>query len=204
MFLADREIPRPSKLVGITNVISQYQRSKERVSLVRSSSDAAAKVSVDLYCGDAICHDAAPPTHPLHVLNPAGFDVVFVLDSAYHFVTRREFLAQAYQKLAPGGRIVLGDICFAKKFPPRTIAFLTTKIFSKENIVSPQEYIQLLEKLGYIEVELEDITSDSFTGLCKFLSTQGALWYMYSRFLAWFRDAGGARFVVVTARKRLA
>ncbi|XP_006454390.1 hypothetical protein AGABI2DRAFT_114140 [Agaricus bisporus var. bisporus H97] len=201
MFLTDRDIPRPSKLVGITNAPSQYQRSKERVSRVRSSNDEAAKVSVDLYCGDAICRDTAPPTHPLHVQNTARFDVVFALDCAYHFATRKEFLAQAYQKLAPGGRIVLGDICFAKEFPSRVIAFIATKIMPKENIVSPQEYIQLLEKLGYTEVELEDITSDSFVGLCKFLSTRGALWYIYSCFLSWFQDAGGARFVVVTARK---
>jgi SAM-dependent methyltransferase len=202
MFLTDRDIPRPSKLVGITNAISQHQRSKERVSLVRSSDDDAAQVSVDLYCGDAVCRDATSPTHPLHVLNPASFDIAVVLDCAYHFDTREVFLAQVYQKLTPGGRVVLGDICFAQEPPPGAIGFLTTKIMPKENIVSPQEYIQLLEKLGYTEVELEDITSDSFTGLCKFLSTRGALWYIYSRFLNWFMDSGGARFVVITARKR--
>lgn len=204
MFLTDRAIPRPSKVIGITSAASQYQRSKERVSRVCSFDDEATKVQVDLYCGDAICRDITPSTHPLHVLNVAKFDIIFALDCAYHFVTRREFLAQAYRKLAPGGRIVLGDICFAEGLPTGTMTFLTTKVMGimpKENVVSSGRYVRVMEELGYTDVVLEDITHDAFPGLCKFLSSRGVLWCIYAQYLSWYRNAAGARFVIVTGRK---
>lgn len=210
MFLMDPAVPRPSRLTGVTSLTSHYERSKERVARVCASNDEAAEVRVDLYHGDVICRPTTPPTHPLHVLNAAKFDVIFALDCAFHFSPRKEFLAQAYQKLTPGGRIVLGDLCFGfdtdgpptqKSTLPNTAAIIG--LIPKENIVSTREYIRSLEELGYTDVELEDITSDVFPGFVKFLCTKGVLWRVYASILGWYRRVVHMRFVVVTGRKPL-
>ncbi len=206
MFLTDSAVPRPSRLTGITSLISQYTRAEERVSRVRSSNSEAAKVPVELYHGDAICRPDNTPAHPLHPLNEAKYDVIFVLDCAYHFGTRREFLEQAHRKLTPGGRIVLGDICFGiHKVPGGVTTFLTKAmgLIPTENVVCSREYVQSMEELGYTDVVLEDITPDVFQGLFKFLSKKGLGWWIYANFMGWYRRIAQIRFVVVTGRKPL-
>lgn len=205
MFLTDPTLPRPSKLTGITSLPSQYDRAKQRVSRVQSSIDAARNVRVDTYCGDAICRTTCLPTHPLHVLNASKFDVIYVLDCAFHFATRKQFLAQAFQKLTPGGRIVLADPCFSTDgLPTAAMMLLTTKIIGvmpRENMICTKQYMKELEELGYTDIVLEDITQDVFRGVLKFLASKGGFWYLYVSAFQWYMEKVGLRYVIVSAQK---
>ncbi|KAJ3568071.1 hypothetical protein NP233_g5959 [Leucocoprinus birnbaumii] len=180
MFLTDEALPRPSQLTGITSLPSQCNRARNRISQIQRSKDVARNTQVDIYCGDAVCQDTTSPAHPLHSLNAAKFDVIYVLDCAYHFATRRQFLAQAFRKLTPGGRIVLADICYSADGVPTTATkFLTTQIMGfmpGENMVSKKQYVRELEEIGYQDVVLEDITEEAFRGTWEFLASKGELW----------------------------
>ncbi|KAG6812486.1 hypothetical protein H0H92_002593 [Tricholoma furcatifolium] len=110
-------------------------------------------------------------------------------------------LIQAYLKLAPEGRIALADICFATTAARRSWAgWLLVSLFGlmpRQNIVSVEEYVAQMRKIGYEEVELEDITEHVFPGFVQFLKGRGAGWRAFGSIMDWYYKAG-ARFVIVS------
>ena len=127
---------------------------------------------------------------------------ILALDCAYHFNSRRVFLEQSFICLATGGRIALGDICFA----PGSLS-LTTRLMialmgsmPRENVTTTDEYIATLREIGYVDVELEDITQDVFPGFVAFLKGRGLAF----RILASHFErlvSRGMRFVIVSAAR---
>ncbi|KAL0072036.1 hypothetical protein AAF712_000959 [Marasmius tenuissimus] len=198
VLLTDPTIPRPKSLTGITSLATHHQRSVARVERL----GLAGQTTTSLYHGDAVYTSKEKQDHPLHPDNTSQFDVVFALDCAYHFHTREKFLRQAHQHCAPGGRVALADICFksnALKRPSLTRSIL--KLMPKENMISVEEYVEVMEKIGYTEVKLEDISNDVFPGFIGFLKTQGIGWNFFARVLGLYVRKGGARFVIVTGRR---
>jgi len=196
LLLTHPSIPRPTHLTGITSIPLHHERSLERVKTISSDVDTV----VSLHLGDAVYKPGAKH-HPLDPASPLRFDTILALDCAYHFVTRESFLKQSFNRLEPGGRVALADICFANSPPTSFKArflrrFLFSKLMPRENAISTDEYARCLENLGYEDVFLEDISDGVFPGFVRFLKKRGLGWWVFAWVLNWYYRAG-ARFVLI-------
>ncbi|KAJ6610058.1 S-adenosyl-L-methionine-dependent methyltransferase, partial [Mycena sp. CBHHK59/15] len=196
LLLTHPSVPRPSCLNGITSLESHYRRSQARVA--RLDQD----VPVVLHAGDAI-YRAGCIEHPLDPSSDEHFDTILALDCAYHFQPRTAFLRQSYDRVLPGGSVALADICFAPSALQTRWTRLVTallRLMPRQNLVSTDEYLAQMRTIGYVDVELEDITEDVFPGFIKFLRKRGFMWWAFGRILGAFAGAG-ARFVVVRGKR---
>lgn len=197
LLLSNDSVPRPSRLVGVTSLETHCERSKGRIMKLQKQN-----IQVDLYSADAVC-DESNKSHPLHPESEVYFNSILALDCAYHFDTRRRFLGQSFEKLAPGGRIALADICFApsalKSLKTRLITSLL-RVMPSANMISTEEYVQDMLQIGFVDVVLEDITEDVFPGFVKFLKGRGWGWWIFGYIFQWYAIAG-ARFVIVGGSK---
>ncbi|KNZ71413.1 hypothetical protein J132_09867 [Termitomyces sp. J132] len=189
---------RPSAVTGITSLPVHHDRSRARIDrLLSSLSNPPPRV--DLYLGDAVCQHSKA-AHPLDSSSLTSFDRILALDCAYHFNTRLDFLRQSYLKLVPGGRIALADICFdAQMLQSRRLWFLSSvfKLMPRHNMISAEEYVAQLRDIGYVDVNLEDITEEVFPGFVRFLKSRGIGWKMFASIIEWYSKAG-TRFVIVS------
>ncbi|KAJ7783854.1 S-adenosyl-L-methionine-dependent methyltransferase [Mycena maculata] len=190
LLLTHPAVSRPSKLAGITSLEAHHRRSQARVAHLNTA------VPVDLHVGDAV-HRGGPG----HPLNPSSeqFDTILALDCAYHFQTRRAFLQQAHNQLRPGGSVALADICFAPGALQTSWTRWVTavlRLMPRENMVSTDEYLAEMRRIGYTDVRLEDISADVFPGFLKFLGTRGMLWKAFAVIFGVYTRAG-AGFVIV-------
>jgi hypothetical protein len=113
------------------------------------------------------------------------------------------FLSQSFVKLVTGGRIALADLCFDPSALGRGQTWMITTIFGlmpEQNIVSPKDYVSLMEEIGYVDVQLRDITDDVFPGFVRFLKARGWAWWGFALVIDWCVGAG-ARFVIVSGAK---
>ncbi|KAI0704867.1 hypothetical protein BC835DRAFT_1315477 [Cytidiella melzeri] len=206
LHLEHPSVPRPQRLVGITSQRQHYLRSLERTTDRNTSS-----VELQLSKGDAIYRIGAPPlSHPKsssgHPLDAQEFQntytSILALDCAYHFDTRHIFLEQSFACLAPGGRIALGDLCFIPGSLSISTRIMVTLMGSmpRENMITTDQYIATLRKMGYTNVQLENITRDVFPGFVRFLKGRGLAFRLLASYFERlvFR---GLRFVIVSASK---
>ncbi|EUC53875.1 methyltransferase domain protein [Rhizoctonia solani AG-3 Rhs1AP] len=219
LHLTHPEVPRPSNLFGITSLKFQHDRAAARI--LRASYPE--EIKVQLYLGDAVYHPAtgtpispqssvqtmrhpleqaandSTPTHP-------SYTSIIALDCAHHFRTREQFLAQSAQSLAPGGSIALADMCVDASTPSiaiRTLRRLYCTIFSMHpaNMTSIQGYKETMERLGYQNVTIEDISSSVFPGFTSFLQKRGIGWWIFARMVVvWWRICG-ARFIIASGKR---
>ncbi len=91
------------------------------------------------------------------------FDIIVGIESICHAPSKREFLAEAYRLLKPGGRLVLAENLQAKeKLTSREYDQLYTYGFNGCKITSldtEEEYLRNLKEIGFTEFECEDMTS---------------------------------------------
>jgi hypothetical protein len=162
--------------------------------------------TVELHHGDAVYHTSGSGRqHPLNPNAPSSpFEAVIALDCAYHFKTRRLFLGQCFNRLSPGGRIGLADICFdfTSTIGWRSYVVSFMGLMPRANVVRPAEYVQMMQDLGFEDVELEDITANVFPGFFAFLRSQGSLWPFFVATMSVLVRCG-MRFVIVSARTPL-
>jgi len=86
-----------------------------------------------------------------------SFDTVLCVEAAFHFKTRRAFLAEACRVLRPGGHLVLSDILFSRIFTG------LAPMLPHENYVrGVEEYRRLCRSAGLTDVEIRDVTADSW------------------------------------------
>jgi len=198
LLLSGLSVPRPSTITGITSLPVHHLRSRERVDRLLSSLKDP-RPDVYLHLGDAVCQRTIAE-HPLEPSSNMVFDRVLALDCAYHFDTRNTFLRQALHKLAPGGRIALADICFDPRVSRSRKAWLISSLFKlmpKHNMVSIDGYVAEMEEMGYVDIQLEDITQDVFPGFVRFLKGRGFGWKVFGSVIEWYANSG-ARFVIVS------
>ncbi|OJT20812.1 methyltransferase type 11 [Archangium sp. Cb G35] len=98
------------------------------------------------------------------------FDVVFALESAMHFKTRRDFLREAFRVLRPGGRLVMADMC--QKTDREAGAGLRRRLrhrywrgliaFPEANVWTVQRYETELKSVGFQKARLESIAADVY------------------------------------------
>ncbi|KAG6850500.1 hypothetical protein H0H93_012501 [Arthromyces matolae] len=193
--LLSRPNIRPISVTGITSLPAHHYRSRKRVDKLIASLPTPTP-EVNLFLGDAIFR-SSQAGHPLNPSMPRKFNRILALDCAYHFNTRQDFLQQAYCKLAThGARIALADICFdAASFDSRLLS-LVFRLMPRHNMVSKTHYVTQMKDIGYVDVELEDITDDVFPGFAKFLRTQGLGWALFATIIEWWHMKAGARFVI--------
>lgn len=199
LLLLSDPLTRPSTLTGITSLPVHHRRSQDRVKQFQASLDEPA-VEVSLHACDAIYHPTAVD-HPLDPSTSHVFDAILALDCAYHFNTRKTFLRQSFEKLAPGGRIGLADICFDTSTSSRAwLASMLIRMIPKYNLISMEAYISDMEEIGYVDVRLEDITENVFPGFIRFLKGRGWGWWAFGTVIQWYANAG-AQFVIVRGIK---
>ena len=200
--LSGLHVPRPSRLTGITSLVEHHRRACDRITRLQPSLPDP-KPEVTLYAGDAV-YRRRELDHPLNPSSSGSFDAILALDCAYHFNTRLTFLDQSLAKLTPGGRIALADICFDPIAFGSWQAWSITSFFKlmpKQNMVTKDEYVSVMEELGYVDVQMQDITEDVFTGFVRFLKGKGWAWKGLAIVIEWYANAG-ARFVIVSGARK--
>ncbi len=99
---------------------------------------------------------------------PGQFDVVFSLESAFHYSERPKFFANVNSVLHDDGVFVISDILLNKDYKQSIMNDLFLKIFSdflhipKQNLIGHDEWKQQLIDAGFEIVEYNDITSQTF------------------------------------------
>ena len=159
---------------------------------------------VTLHCGDAIYHSDAPaaPDHPLNTsVQAQKYTSIVAIDCAYHFRPRVQFLEQSLVCLVDGGHIALADICIASDTSKWVRLLLPILgVMPAENMLTMRGYEESMRKVGYTEVEVEDVSEDVFPGFARFLASRGLLWRVFAGSIAALYMSG-ARFVIVSGRK---
>ena len=73
-------------------------------------------------------------------------------------------------------------------------------LIPRYNQISVEDYVGKMEQIGYIDVILEDITSEVFPGFVAFLKGRGWRWWVFGSVLDWYSSTG-TRFVIVSGRR---
>lgn len=189
---------QPIHLTGLTDNPSHCERARQRI----HSRFPDHEKDVCLVAADAISHGS--PNHPLSSSSEfQPFDAIMALDCAYHFNTRQRFLEQSFSRLTSGGRIALADICFSEGSLTTVRTRATTsllRMMPMPNRISVKEYRQQMETAGYIDVTIENITTDVFPAFISFLKGQGLNWWLFATIFQIYTSSG-AQYVVVSGRK---
>ncbi|KZP00966.1 S-adenosyl-L-methionine-dependent methyltransferase [Calocera viscosa TUFC12733] len=219
LHLSHPTVPRPSLLAGITSVPIQHARASSRC-LRDLEKLPGVRPTLKLFCGDAI---SRPPSfapviwghwegksheHPLYWDSSFPlFDSILSIDSAFHYEPRERFFQQAFRRLAPGGMLALGDVCF--HLPPTIglgqaltrAAIAALMDVPAVNIISLPQYVNQLQRIGFADVQVEEVTERVFPGCAAHLARQrGVAWKAFAPVIRLWMWAG-ARFVIVSARK---
>ncbi|KAL1410178.1 hypothetical protein Q8F55_004183 [Vanrija albida] len=164
--------------------------------------DAQATFSDD---DDASASDSQPPANDPR----APFDLVYVLDSVYHFPPSVEaFAAQVLPALRKGS----GVLAYTDALPPPSWSSLPLSLVG--GFVAPllavppanlshrpktlDEYKALLERVGYTDVRVEDWSEHVWHGIADNLTARGGWWGVAGRVFG-FADKTGWRYVAVRA-----
>ena len=208
---------RPLSLTGITSLPDQHAQASLRLhNYISSTAPGLSSVHIDLYLGDAVftprLHRASQhaPKHPLDPSSPTieNFTSIIALDCAYHFRTRELFLSQCFERLHPVvGRISLADMCFEPFLDCSPLAVFFARCVARilsvpsSNLVTREEYRTQMERIGYTDIVIEDISVNVFPGFTTFLSTKGLMWKLFAKIiLIWW--SGGGKFILVNGRRQ--
>ncbi|WFD41425.1 hypothetical protein MPSI1_000052 [Malassezia psittaci] len=121
------------------------------------------------------------------------YDTILALDCAYHFDDRARFFREAYDALAPGGKLALVDLLAAYPYPsqdtvepsrlpaPRRAPSLWRRFMHSvvcfmsgtqpKSFVSFETYREQLSEAKFCtkDIEMHDISADVFPGFANFL-----------------------------------
>lgn len=144
------------------SAITAVELSLAKAAAVRARHSAEPRVRV-------VCADAAalpPDVAP-------GFDAVLCLDCAYHFRTRAAFLRSSARLLRAGGRFAAFDLV-AAPCSPCSLHFVAQRLIALAssiplgNLWSVERYGAELERAGYEQIELDDVSLHVFGPLSEY------------------------------------
>jgi len=188
---------KPKSLSGVTSDHVQAQISKRRFP------------SLHFVEADAVKYVTS--------LGNDTLDYIFALDCAYHFSYRTTFLRESSRVLRASGRIAMTDLALGdhttlqQRILLRFICYLTGSPFS--NFVKEEQYRKQIVDAGFVNISVDDISRDVFSGLASFIKRQQedltrfgirGNWSGYRFFamiLKWW-DTGVVKFIVVSAEKK--
>jgi len=137
-----------------------------------------------------------------------GYDLIYILDSIYHFPPAvPHFLTTAIQSLSLGGVIVYTDIVPPANLSswlgywtlPTVLGVPTRNLMNRPKDL--EAYKAQLEKIGYVNVRIEDWTKEVFPGFAKFLWTKGGFWKGVAKGVEWAFKTDW-KFIAVRAEKK--
>lgn len=138
---------------------------------------------------------------------PGPYDLIYVLDAAYHFPPSiGYFAATTFPVLREGG----GVLAYTDVIPPPSLSrfpmmllggmmapFLGTPVANlNRRPATLDEYKATLERIGFTDVKIEDWTSNVFKPLADNVEKKGGFWAMYAKVLR-LVDSSGWKFVAV-------
>jgi hypothetical protein len=137
-----------------------------------------------------------------------GYDLIYILDSIYHFPPAvPHFLTTAIQSLSPGGVIAYTDVVPPSNLPswlgywilPAALGVPTRNLMQRPKDL--ESYKAQLEKIGYVNVKIEDWSKEVYPGFAKFLWTKGGFWKGVAKGAEWaFKNEW--KFIAVRAEKK--
>ncbi|KAG0233239.1 hypothetical protein BGW42_007552 [Actinomortierella wolfii] len=186
------ELYGPKRITGITIEPLQHYAGEQ---LVLNSRNRTPNTSIELYVADASNLQDFLKEHsqvlgsspgngqsllPSSLSTQRYFTHIISIDSAYHYNTRRKFFEQAYAVLEPGrGLLAMADVIPRRRPPMTGIKGWIFRQFSRwylkvplENMQTLEEYRQMLEEVGFQEIEIETVEDQVFLGWADFISTQ--------------------------------
>ncbi len=196
-----------SSITGVNLSESQTQFAKIKISQQKKILS-----DITLHHGNAVEYLdtislVEPPSH------------IIALDCTYHFKRRTLFFKNSYNKLSKGGTIALTDLTFRApttfreklRFQFISILLKHSQI-PKENLITKAQYQQDLKKVGFNNIEVEDITTTVLKGFCDWLDDykhnypvkNKTCWMKYditSLFLKWAIKRDIIHYNLITARK---
>ncbi|MBL1275222.1 MAG: methyltransferase domain-containing protein [Ectothiorhodospiraceae bacterium] len=107
------------------------------------------------------------------------FDSVVSLEAAFHFVTRKDFLNEAFRVLKPGGRLAVADVIPCKipggaNLMQKVRMRVLSALLSTPNVNnhSSEEYREQLEKIGFVDIKIESIKANVYKPFFSFVRNQ--------------------------------
>lgn len=100
------------------------------------------------------------------------FDVVVALEASFHFVTRKDFCAEAARVLRPGGTLALAEPAPCEDAAPDRLGrYLQRTVVAtpSENLYPASGYRRMLEGLGFTRVEVTSIREHVYRPFLRYL-----------------------------------
>jgi hypothetical protein len=139
------------------------------------------------------------------------YDLVYVLDAAYHFPPSVSYFANSVLPvLKPGS----GVLAYTDVLPPAKLSRFPLMLTAgwlapllnlpRENInerpASVDDYVAHLGRIGYENVRIEDWTEHVFAPLAANLEARGGLWWAYAQLIR-LAERTGWKFVAVRGQR---
>ncbi|KAF2471794.1 uncharacterized protein BDR25DRAFT_367653 [Lindgomyces ingoldianus] len=171
-------VPHFESYIGITVDSKQFQFAEQRIKKFRPSAKVDGKQKVRLLCADAAKPhqwDDGLVKEVCWVAGQADEPCVLALDTLYHFSPSRWPIID-YASNCLHATFMAFDICLASRvsFPNKILLRIITSLMGAPwaNFVTAEEYRVKLEKVGYKDITIRDISDYVFEPLACFLEDQ--------------------------------